>query len=186
MTKLKSQFCHMTNFSRRSVLKQLALVSVGVALMPSCMEDRSKASLLLKNLNISAADEAMLAELCEIIIPKTNTPGAKDISAHLFVLTMVDDCTTKDKQEVFMKGMEEFKNLCKSTTGKSLVDCNASEKQKITDALLAIKEEDQPIKHFIGMVKGRTIQAYTSSEFFLTKVHVYELVPGRFHGCVPA
>ena len=62
----------MTNFSRRSVLKQMALVSVGIALVPSCMEDRSKASLLLKNLNISAADEAMLAELCEIIIPKTN------------------------------------------------------------------------------------------------------------------
>jgi hypothetical protein len=68
--------------------------------------------------------------------------------------------------------MEEFKNLCKSTAGKSLVDCNAAQKQKITDALLAIIEEDKPIKHFMGMVKGRTIQAYTSSEFFLTKVHV--------------
>ena len=185
MTKLKSQFCHMTNLSRRSVLKQLALVSVGVALMPSCMEDRSKASLLLKNLKISSADEAMLAELCEIIIPKTNTPGAKDISAHLFVLTMVDDCATKDQQQAFMKGMEDFNSLCKSTAGKALVDCDASEKKKITEALLAIKEEDTPLKHFLGMVKGRTIQAYTSSEFFLTKVQVYELVPGRYHGCVP-
>jgi hypothetical protein len=186
MSKLKPEYSRMTNFSRRSVLKQMALVSVGIALVPSCMEDRSKASLLLKNLKISAADEAMLAELCEIIIPKTNTPGAKDISAHLFVLTMIDDCTPKEQQEVFLKGMEEFKNLCKSTAGKSLVDCNAAQKQKITDALLAIIEEDKPIKHFMGMVKGRTIQAYTSSEFFLTKVHVYELVPGRFHGCVPA
>lgn len=176
----------MTNFSRRTALKQLALVSLGMALVPSCMEDRSKASLLLKSLKISPEDEAMLAELCEIIIPKTNTPGAKDISAHLFVLKMVDDCSPKDQQEVFIKGMEEFKKICKETTGKSLVDCNAEERQKITDLLLAMKTEDVPLVQFLGMVKGRTIQAYTSSEFYLTKVKVYELVPGRYQGCVPA
>lgn len=175
----------MTNFSRRTALKQLALVSLGMALVPSCMEDRSKASLLLKSLKISPADEAMLAELCEIIIPKTNTPGAKDISAHLFVLKMVDDCSPKDQQEVFIKGMEEFKKICKETTGKSLVDCNAEERQKITDLLLAMKTEDVPLVQFLGMVKGRTIQAYTSSEFYLTKVKVYELVPGRYQGCIP-
>jgi hypothetical protein len=176
----------MNNLSRRSVLKQLAFVSVGMAIIPSCLEDKSKASLLLKNITVSAADEAMLAALCEIIIPKTTTPGAKDISAHLFVLMMVDDCATKEDQKVFLKGMEEFKQLCKTVAGKSLVDCDANDKKKITDELLVKMNEDSPLKHFMGMVKGRTIQAYTSSEFFLTKVHVYELVPGRFHGCVPA
>jgi hypothetical protein len=176
----------MNNYSRRDTLKQLAFISIGMAIIPSCLNDRSKSSMLLKNLSISPANEAMLAELCEIIIPKTNTPGAKDISAHLFVLTMVDDCANKEQQQTFLKGMEDFNSLCKLTTGKTLVDCDASEKKKITEALLAIKEEDTPLKHFLGMVKGRTIQAYTSSEFFLTKVQVYELVPGRYHGCVPA
>lgn len=176
----------MTNFSRRKALKQLAFLSIGTAIIPSCLEDRSKASLLLKNISVSAADEAMLAELCEIIIPKTDTPGAKDISAHLFVLTMVDDCATKEQQQNFVKGIEDFNKLCTTTAGKKLVDCSADEKKKIADALLALKEEDTPLKHFLGMVKGRTIQAYTSSEFFLTKVQVYELVPGRYQGCVPA
>jgi hypothetical protein len=176
----------MNNYSRRDTLKQLAFISIGMAIIPSCLSDRSKSSMLLKNLSISPANEAMLAELCEIIIPKTNTPGAKDISAHLFVLKMVDDCSPKDQQEVFIKGMEEFKKICKETTGKSLVDCNAEERQKITDLLLAMKTEDVPLVQFLGMVKGRTIQAYTSSEFYLTKVKVYELVPGRYQGCVPA
>lgn len=176
----------MNNLSRRSVLKQLAFVSVGMAIIPACLEDKSKASLLLKNISVSAADEAMLAELCEIIIPKTNTPGAKDISAHLFVLTMVDDCATKEDQQVFLKGMEEFNKLCQTVAGKTLVACDANDKKKITDELLVKMDEDSPLKHFMGMVKGRTIQAYASSEFFLTKVQVYELVPGRYHGCVPA
>ena len=176
----------MNNYSRRDTLKQLAFISIGMAIIPSCLSDRSKSSMLLKNLSISPANEAMLAELCEIIIPKTNTPGAKDISAHLFVLTMVDDCATKEQQQTFIKGMEDFNILCKSIAGKTLVDCDANEQAKITEALLAIKEEDTPLKHFLGMVKGRTIQAYTSSEFYLTKVKVYELVPGRYQGCIPA
>ena len=176
----------MNNYSRRDTLKQLAFISIGMAIIPSCLSDRSKSSMLLKNLSISPANEAMQPELCEIIIPKTNTPGAKDISAHLFVLTMVDDCANKEQQQTFLKGMEDFNSLCKSTIGKTLVDCDANERAKITEALLAIKEEDTPLKHFLGMVKGRTIQAYTSSEFYLTKVQVYELVPGRFQGCVPA
>lgn len=176
----------MNNLSRRSVLKQLAFVSVGMAIIPACLEDRSKANLLLKNISVSPADEAMLADLCEIIIPKTDTPGAKEISAHLFVLTMVDDCATKEDQQLFLKGMEEFNKLCQTVAGKSLVNCEPSDKKKITDALLVKMNEDSPLKHFMGMVKGRTIQAYTSSEFFLTKVQVYELVPGRYHGCVPA
>ena len=121
----------MNNYSRRDTLKQLAFISIGMAIIPSCLSDRSKSSMLLKNLSISPANEAMLAELCEIIIPKTNTPGAKDISAHLFVLTMVDDCANKEQQQTFLKGMEDFNSLCKSTTGKPLVDCDASEKKKI-------------------------------------------------------
>ena len=176
----------MNNLSRRSVLKQLAFVSVGMAIIPACLEDRSKANLLLKNISVSPADEAMLADLCEIIIPKTDTPGAKEISAHLFVLTMVDDCATKEDQQLFLKGMEEFNKLCQTVAGKSLVNCEPSDKKKITDALLVKMNGDSPLKHFMGMVKARTIQAYTSSEFFLTKVQVYELVPGRYHGCVPA
>ena len=76
----------MTNLNRREALKQFVFVSAGMALIPSCMQDRSKSSMLLKKINISSADESMLAELSETILPKTATPGAKDISAHLFVL----------------------------------------------------------------------------------------------------
>jgi hypothetical protein len=77
--------------SRRTVLKQMVFTSAGLLLIPSCMDDRSKASILVKNFSITTDQEAMLAELTESIIPKTSTPGAKDIYAHLFVLKMVDD-----------------------------------------------------------------------------------------------
>jgi hypothetical protein len=176
----------MTNLNRREALKQFVFVSAGMALIPSCMQDRSKSSLLLKKINISSADESMLAELSETIIPKTKSPGAKDISAHLFVLKMVDDCTKKEDQEKFVKGLKEFNDLCKATVGKEFITCSADERSKVLTSIIAKKDEENDLNLFFKTVKRYTIQAYTSSDFFLTKVQVYELVPGRFHGCVPA
>jgi hypothetical protein len=182
----KHQIFYMNNISRRKALKQFVFVTAGLAIIPSCMQDRSKSALLLKKITIGSDDEAMLAELSETIIPKTTSPGAKDISAHLFVLKMVDDCTKKEDQEIFIKGMSEFKVFCKSNAGKDFVNCNAEERKKVLTDLIAKKDEENNLNAFFKTVKRFTIQAYTSSEFFLTKVQVYELVPGRYHGCVPA
>ena len=176
----------MHSVSRRRALKSLIFVSAGMALVPSCMSDRSKSSLLLKKINISAADENLLAELCETILPKSATPGAKDLSAHLFVLTMVDDCRKKEDQEKFTKGLEAFKKFSQQTIGKDFVTAEPDERKKLLDAIVAKIDEESDLNAFFKTTKGLTIQAYTSSEFFLTKVQVYELIPGRYHGCVRA
>lgn len=172
--------------SRRQALKSLVFASAGMVLIPSCMSDKSKSSLLLKNIKISAEDEALMAELCETLLPKTNTPGAKDLSAHLFVLMMVDDCRKKEDQEKFIKGMEAFKKLSDQTINKDFLKADSSERKKLLHSIIAKMDEENDLNAFFKMTKGLTIQAYSSSEFFLTKVQVYELVPGRYHGCVPA
>lgn len=174
----------MGTVNRRDVLKQVAFVTAGFAIIPACMQDRSKSALLLKKINILPSDEAMLAELCETILPKTDMPGAKDIDAHLFVLKMVDDCRTKEEQTIFINGMAEFNKLCKSSFGNEFVDCKEDTRKKIVEELLAKKEEHSELVSFFNMVKSLVIQSYTSSKFFLTNVQVYELVPGRYHGCV--
>lgn len=176
----------MTNLSRRQALKQFVVVSAGMAIMPSCMQDRSKSNLLLKKLKVSPADEAMLSELCETIIPKTDTPGAKDLSAHLFVLMMIDECSKKEDQDAFLNGIKSFNEFNKQTINKSFSDANQDERDTVLKNILFIKDENSPVLTFLNDVKKRTIQAYTSSEFFLTKVQVYELIPGRYHGCISA
>lgn len=171
--------------NRRRLLKQFVVMGAVIALVPSCLQDKSKSSILLKKIQVNGDDEKMLAELCECIIPKTTTPGAKDISAHLFVLKMIDDCASKEDQEKFVKGITAFHEYCKTTVGKKFVDCNVEERKNVLKELLTVKDEKSNPLVFFKTVKRYTIQAYSSSEFFLTKVQVYELVPGRYHGCVP-
>ena len=174
----------MSNFKRREVLKQFVFVSAGLALIPSCMQDRSKSALLLKNISVLPSDEDMLSELCETIIPKTDTPGAKDIAAHLFVLKMVDDCRTKLDQEKFIKGMAGFNKFCKSSSREDFINCSKEKRNKIVEELASRKDEASELTYFFTTVKSLVIQSYTTSEFFLTKVQVYELIPGRYLGCV--
>lgn len=170
--------------NRRLAIQRLAVISAGALLIPSCMEDRSKASILVKNFKIDTNQEELLAELSESIIPKTDTPGAKDISAHLFVLKMVDDCRSKSNQQRFVSGLKTFQEFASKELNTSFYKADAEQRKKILQALESSKE-DNDLVYFYRTAKGLTIQAYTSSQFYLTKVKVYELVPGRWNGCVP-
>jgi hypothetical protein len=163
----------------------MIFTSAGLMLIPSCMEEKSKASILVKNFTIGTDQEAMLAEMAETIIPKTTTPGAKDIYAHLFALKMMDDCRSREDQEKFVKGLEAFESFTKEMNGKSFLKSDAGEKASVLEAIEKDKESKDDKTFFYSSMKRYTIQAYTSSEFYLTKVQVYEMVPSRWHGCVP-
>lgn len=170
---------------RRTLLKQLVFVSGGVLFLPSCLHHDSKASILLKKISVTGEQEKLLSELCETIIPATDTPGAKDISAHLFALMMVDDCYKKEDQQTFVAGLKAFDKESESKFNKSFVDCTPAERSALLTQLESKKTANAELDYFYSATKRLTIQAYTTSKFYLTKVQVYELVPGRYHGCVP-
>ncbi|MEO8860807.1 MAG: gluconate 2-dehydrogenase subunit 3 family protein [Ginsengibacter sp.] len=170
---------------RRSTLKALFIISAGAALIPSCFQQDKKSSLSLKNIKIDNGDENLLSELSETIIPKTNTPGAKDVKASAFALMMLDDCYAPADQDKFVKGMKEFDEFSKKKLNKSFVDCSATERLSVLKLIDDKKDVPENVSYFFNSMKRLTLQAYTSSEYYLTKVHVYQLVPGKFYGCVP-
>ena len=170
---------------RRSSIKTLLIISAGAALLPSCLHEDKKSSLSLKNIKVDSKDENLLAELSETIIPKSNTPGAKDVKASAFALMMLDDCYAPADQDKFLKGMKEFNELSKKKFKKSFVDCSTAERLEVLKSIQDKKDIPENVSYFFNSMKRLTLQAYTSSEYYLTKVHVYQLVPGRFYGCVP-
>jgi hypothetical protein len=171
--------------NRRSAIKQFLFVSAGMALIPSCLQDKSKPVVELKNFTISSDQESLLAELSESIIPKTASPGAKDISAHRFALKMIDDCRSKEDQEKFLAGLSAFEKQAEKISGKSFTRQSPEERKAVLDEMEKNKDSKEDVVIFYKTMKRLTIQAYSSTEFFLTKVQVYELIPSRYHGCVP-
>lgn len=137
--------------NRRQLLKQIAVISGGIALLPACASNEINT-------------QQVLTDLSEKILP-----GANEIGAPQFILRMVNDCFPKEEQDTFYRGLRKF------------TDGNAD----IT-ALNGKKIDDGDLSSFYGSVKSLTIQCYTNSKPYMTNVRVYELVPGRYHGCVPA
>jgi hypothetical protein len=144
-----------------------------------------KPSLPLKNLSVDGDQEKMLAELTATLIPTGGTPGAREVSAHLFTLKMLDDCSGKADQEKFMKGLVAFDQAARAASGKSFADASPAQRESLLSAIESKKLPGEELNFFYSATKKLTILAWSSSQFFLTKVQVYELVPGRFHGCVP-
>lgn len=171
--------------NRRSAIRQLFYISAGALILPSCLQDKSKSAILLKNLSIDAEQEKLLEELTETIIPATSTPGAKDIYAHLFALKMLDDCYRKEDQQKFLQGMKLFQKKAKNELGRSFEEATPAQRQSLLTKMEAGKESENDLAFFYSTIKKLTIQAYTTSEYYLTKVQVYEMVPSRYHGCVP-
>ncbi len=171
--------------NRRSAIRNFVFITAGVVFIPSCRQDAKPPSVQLKNLKLDADDEALIAELSETIIPKTDRPGAKDVAAHQFVLNMVDDCYEKSEQSRFSSGMKAFNDRAKNLLDKGFVQSSIAERAPLMEELEKAKGEDSDLQFFYKTTKGLTIQAYTGSKYYLTSVQVYELVPGRFNGCVP-
>jgi len=171
--------------NRRALIQQLALLSVGAVMLPACMGDHSKPDLVLKNFKITGDQEKLLAELTATLIPTTSTPGAREVSAHLFVLKMMDDCFSPEDQARFFKGMAQLDLAARSALGSSFTAADGPRRESLLQTIETGKLPGEELGFFYSTTKKQTILAYSSSSWFLTKIQVYELVPGRFHGCVP-
>jgi hypothetical protein len=64
---------------RRTVIKNLALIIGGAALLPACSQDKAKSKVALKNIDITADQERLIGEVSETFIPKTNNARCKRV-----------------------------------------------------------------------------------------------------------
>jgi hypothetical protein len=184
---------------RRTVIRNLALVVGGAVLLPSCLHKDGSAYVQLKHIILNSDQQDLIANIAETIIPKTNTPGAKDLNLPAFVLKMIDDCYDKKGQDKFIAGLAEFNNLVIKKYNKSFSDLETKEREAV---LLGIENSHKtnkkgnstparsfrpqksadmpPLDTFYGAVRQQTIFGYTTSQFFMTKEIFYDMVPGRY------
>ena len=172
---------------RRLVLKQIALTSAAMWLLPSCITDPKKLSIALQHLSITGDEEELVGDIADVIVPVTDTPGARAVGAHLFALIMVDDCLSKKDQELYLKGMRSFDETVNTVIGKSFAKGSQEERLKVLEQLDQHPDKfSDDVKFFYAKTRAYILQGYLSSEHFLTHVKPYQLIPGaHFNGCVP-
>ncbi len=145
-------------------------------------------------------DQALLvSELAEIIIPKTDTPGAKEAGIPGFIDELLNQVYSSDEQQSFVKGLEGIDEQANESYGSGFVGCSPEERQAFVkrlhdEAMVSIDTsgtdewwnaatgKQMP---FILQFKELVIAGYFTSEPGATQVLQYVAVPGTFKGCVP-
>jgi hypothetical protein len=140
--------------------------------------------------NFSNDDIAFLDEVAETILPKTDTPGAKEAKVGDFMGRMVKDCYTEADQKVFIDGMQKLDAACKAKNGKSFMESTPEQRHDLLVDLdkeqkeyMGKKKKDDP-SHYFRMMKELTLWGYFTSEPGATKALRYVAVPGKYEGCV--
>ena len=117
--------------NRRTAIRNVIIISAGAGLLPSCGGDNTSV-IVLKNISITGPQEKMLTALTESIIPKTKAfIGAKDLKAHEFLLTMVDDCSSPEDQKKFMDGLTAFDKLSHDKFGQLFTGYTVEQKKAL-------------------------------------------------------
>lgn len=175
---------------RRTAIKQLGILAGGVLLLPHCKgkEVITEASIKLHKLSITGNQETLLASMVESLIPKTDTLGAGELKVHHFVLRMIDDCYEAEDQQKFLLGFAQAEKAMEEKSGKKFEESSLTEQQEFFKALetdkVSIAGDENNLKAFYAPLRELTIQGYLGSEYVLTNLFGYNMVPGRFDGAI--
>ena len=128
-----------------------------------------------------SAEQALLVpELADVIIPATDTPGAKDAMVHVFIDLYVKDCYPKEQQAIFLKGLNDLQSK------HSFLSLDLPERTALLNKLEkeGIDKNELLEQSFIKMAKKLTILGYFTSEIGASKAAEYIASSGPFVGCI--
>ena len=178
--------------NRRDSLKGLGLLVGGNLLAPALLADFLQTAASIKEGKrawqprlLSARQAALLPELVEVIIPVTDTPGAKAALVHVFIDLYVKDCYSKAQQEIFLGGLDHLDAVSREQTGQVFLKLSQAGRLGLLKQLeKASWEKNEPVEQsFIRMLKNLTLMGFFSSQPGATKAAEYVRSPGPFDGC---
>ena len=191
-----------TNLHRRRALTQLVAGAVGAAALPAWVESlcaQARAEALTQAAQAAASapawapsvltpaqNEAVIA-LTELIIPATDTPGAKASLVNRFVDHVLSTSDESHRGE-FTRGLAWLDERCRARAGKDVASASAAE---LTAVLTPLASEgkaaaaDAPGVAFFRAIKSMTITGYYTTEIGLRQELGDDgrMMLGAFEGC---
>jgi hypothetical protein len=178
--------------NRRDSLKGLGLLVGGDLLAASAVADFLQTAASIKAGDslwhprlLSAQQAVLLQELVEVIIPATDTPGAKEALAHVFVDLYVKDCYPKEQQEIFLKGLNDLDEISRKQLSRPFLDLLPNERLGLLKRMEkeSFDRSEAVEQSFIRMLKNLTLMGFFTSQPGATKAATYARSPGPFEGC---
>ncbi len=180
--------------NRREALRRTAMIMGGAISAPAMLGVlkgcKAEPTINWQPKFLSREQGALITEVAEIIIPVTDTPGAKDVGVPGFIDKMLKDVYSKDEQDKFLAAMKAFDDSAKKEYGDPFIELDPEQQVAFVnkvheEAVNAHKTDPSQPRPFILMAKELTMLGFFTSEAGATQVLQYSPVPGAYKGCVP-
>lgn len=164
---------------RRHALKNMAIL-LGLSPLTALAVERFQSG-SLEHVNsrlFTENDLNLMAEIAEMIIPATSTPGAKETGVPAFIEMMVQECYREPEQAMFQKGLVQLEEKAKAKGG-SFVSLKSAEKTKLLDELETEALKNPRAPSFWLLIKELAMIGFFTSEAGMTQAMEYVPIPTR-------
>lgn len=148
---------------------------------------------------LNSHQDATVKAMAELILPKTDTPGATDVGAGEFIDLMLTEWYDEQDRTGFLHGLSEVDRQTKDLFGKTFVEASPDQQAEIlawlgekmteeADAMGPARVERRGSSQgssasFYPMLRRLTLTAYYTSEAGATEELHFQVIPDSHAGC---
>lgn len=140
-----------------------------------------------------------IVAMIDLIVPETETPGAKGARVNEFIDVILTDWATPEERAHFLDGLAGVDKQSNGLYGKNFAAASAAQQTALLRAMDdAAGTERETRRHgatppvpdsqlkgdFWPVFKGITIHGYYTSEIGFSQELKVQIIPGAQHGCV--
>lgn len=142
---------------------------------------------------------ATVKTVAEMILPRTDTPGAADVGVPEFIDLMLSEWYDDPERQIFKDGLANLDLRTHALFGKAFIDGSPDQRNAMLEELgeTMIEEADPAGKwlaadgeagvevreRFYPMLRRLTLTGYYTSEAGATQELHFQIIPQRYAGC---
>lgn len=183
--------------NRREAIKKLAFLTGGAlsmstvsAILSGCSSSGSGS---FSPQTLSSVQNELVTVISELIIPETDTPGARAAGVNRFIDYMLTEWNTEEERNQFLSGLDHVDEVSSNEFEKNFLELSKTDQTNVLK-LLEKEAQNKPVDvpgtntgadHFFPMMKEYTIVGYYTSEIGASQELRTNIIPGRYDGCMP-
>lgn len=168
--------------NRRKAIRNLAIISSGIILLPACEADSLP---VYENLTLDRQQLDLVDWLTNAILPKEGLEISTPESTPEFVLTMINDCFSPEDIQKYLEGSKVFIQHVQDKYRTSFDGLNPEQQILLFSEISQSEHLPESLDFFLSTTKQLTVRHFTTSENFMKNHLEFEFAPGRYLGCVP-
>lgn len=189
---------------RREALRLMGAASVFSVLSSDLFAATLEAQLAANKagtlLTLSPTQNEIVVAMTDVMIPATDTPGAKAAKVNEFIDLILTEWATEEEKKIFLEGLAEADRKANALFGHGFAAASTKEQAAIVEEfdeeLATSRNEVLPeqvrsweltlLLPFFAQMRRLTLVGYYTSPIGQEQELKVEIIPGALHGCVPA